>query len=200
MIGLATEQCPSYKEVPPRSCRDTAGMTSPNASRPRQVRKLGGVGFNGGVQLLDLRRMRESKQCADPATNEATGSLNRSRSYLCTRRYARLLAREAARELPMKPGGIGWLGDQTLYSWMSVNATGELPPLPSGTTYSIRKFISRAGASSLFYHLPCGWNRQTGTHMADWKGFWRAHRRAQRSAESERDRGQACLRGTRPSP
>jgi hypothetical protein len=24
----------------------------------------------------------------------------------------------------MKKGGIGWLGDQTLYSWMSVNSTG----------------------------------------------------------------------------
>ena len=142
------------------------------------MRARGGFGVNGGVQLLHLERMRASAQ------------------------YAALLEGYAARPMrhPMKPGGIGWLGDQTLYSWMSVNATGELLPLQSGTTYSIRKFISRAGASSLFYHLPCGWNRQTGTHMADWKGFWRAHRCVRSSAESERDRGQARPRGTRPSP
>ena len=54
--------------------------------------------------------------------------------------------------MPMKEGGIGWLGDQTLYSWMSVNSTG---------------------ARSLFYELPCGWNRQIGTHMSSWPGFWR---------------------------
>ena len=54
----------------------------------------------------------------------------------------------------MKEGGIGWLGDQTLYSWMSVNGTG---------------------AREVFHLLPCGWNRQIGTHMAGWKGFWVAH-------------------------
>ena len=35
-------------------------------------------------------------------------------------------------------------GDQTLYSWMSVNGSG---------------------AEDLFFELPCGWNRQIGTHM-----------------------------------
>ena len=54
----------------------------------------------------------------------------------------------------MKPGGIGWLGDQTLYSWMSVNGSG---------------------AQHIFHVLPCGWSRQIGTHMAGWKGFWAAH-------------------------
>ena len=56
---------------------------------------------------------------------------------------------------PMKPGGIGWLGDQTLYSWMSVNSSG---------------------ARDVFHVLPCGWNRQIGTHMASWPHFWERHR------------------------
>ena len=60
------------------------------------MRALGGRGFNGGVQLLALDKMRAS------------------------RHYAQLLWKHARRQLPMKPGGIGWLGDQTLYSWMSV--------------------------------------------------------------------------------
>jgi hypothetical protein len=41
--------------------------------------------------------------------------------------YADLMDAYATRGFrgkPMKPGGIGWLGDQTLYSWMSVNGTG----------------------------------------------------------------------------
>ena len=46
-------------------------------------------------------------------------------------------------------------GDQTLYSWMSVNGSG---------------------AEDLFFELPCGWNRQIGTHMAGWRGFWRSNR------------------------
>ena len=103
------EQCPSYQEV----------------------RALGGRGFNGGVQLLALDKMRAS------------------------RHYEQLIWRHARRELPMKPGGIGWLGDQTLYSWMSVNGSG---------------------AEWLFFEMPCGWNRQIGTHMAGWPGFWRRHR------------------------
>ena len=57
----------------------------------------------------------------------------------------------------MKPGGIGWLGDQTLYSWMSVNGTP-------------------AHEHGMFTLLPCGWNRQIGTHMAGWRGFWRRHK------------------------
>tara|TARA_B110001452_G_scaffold41582_1_gene31859 strand:- start:2143 stop:3393 length:1251 start_codon:yes stop_codon:yes gene_type:complete len=112
LIGLAQEQCPSYQEV----------------------RALGGRGYNGGVQLLHLERMRNSKP------------------------YEALMWRHARRQLPMKPGGIGWLGDQTLYSWMSVNGSG---------------------AEWLFFELPCGWNRQIGTHMAGWKGFWKAHRCAE---------------------
>ena len=50
-------------------------------------------------------------------------------------------------------------GDQTLYSWMSVNASGF---------------------QRVFARLPCGWNRQIGTHMADWRGFWARHRCEQR--------------------
>ena len=46
-------------------------------------------------------------------------------------------------------------GDQTLYSWMTVNGTG---------------------GRQVFHLLPCGWNRQIGTHMAGWPGFWRRHR------------------------
>ena len=61
--------------------------------------------------------------------------------------YAQLLAKYSdlrASKMPMKPGGIGWLGDQTLYSWMTVNGTG---------------------GRQVFHVIPCGWNRQIGTHM-----------------------------------
>jgi len=112
LIGVAAEQCPSYQEV----------------------RALGGIGVNGGVQLLHLGAMRRSEE------------------------YARLMHAYAARRhsgLPMKPGGIGWLGDQTLYSWMTVNGTH--------------------GGRRVFHVLPCGWNRQIGTHMAGWRGFWQSH-------------------------
>ncbi len=109
LIGLVEEQAPTYMEA----------------------RALGGVGFNGGVQLLKLRKMRKSKE------------------------YSGIVERYADRKwVAMKEGGIGWLGDQTLYSWMSVNASE---------------------AAHIFFRLPCGWNRQTGTHAAGWKGFWRMH-------------------------
>ena len=109
-IGVAVEQAPTYQEA----------------------RALGGLNFNGGVQLLALQKMRASTE------------------------YAALMKRYAERRWThMKPGGIGWLGDQTLYSWMSVNGSG---------------------AQHIFHVLPCGWNRQIGTHMAGWKGFWEAHR------------------------
>jgi hypothetical protein len=115
LLGVAPEQAPSYQEV----------------------RALGGVGFNGGVQLLALEEMRRSAH------------------------YKALMETYSAFPIkaPMKPGGIGWLGDQTLYSWMSVNGTG---------------------AAAVFHLLPCGWNRQIGTHMAGWPGFWRSHRCAER--------------------
>ena len=54
---------------------------------------------------------------------------------------------------------IGFLGDQTLYSLMTV------APAANGT----------GDGRGLFHALPCGWNRQTGTHMAGWPGFWAAH-------------------------
>ena len=63
-VGTWQEQCPSYQEV----------------------RALGGRGFNGGVQLLALDKMRASQH------------------------YGQLLWKHARRQLPMKPGGIGWLG------------------------------------------------------------------------------------------
>ena len=78
--------------------------------------------------------------------------------------YAELMEAYSTRGFrgkPMKPGGIGWLGDQTLYSWMSVNGTG---------------------GREVFHELPCGWNRQIGTHMAGWKGFWERHRCEMRCA------------------
>lgn len=112
LLGVAAEQCPSYQEV----------------------RSLGGLGFNGGVQLLALAEMRASSHYADLMDAYATRGF---------------------RGKPMKPGGIGWLGDQTLYSWMSVNGTG---------------------GREVFHELPCGWNRQIGTHMASWRGFWERHR------------------------
>ena len=102
-------------------------------ARVVQVRALGGMGLNGGVQLLALSRMRTS------------------------RAYAKLISAYTVRPMrhPMKPGGIGWLGDQTLYSWMSVNGTG---------------------GRDVFHLIPCGWNRQIGTHMAGWPHFWERHR------------------------
>ena len=42
LLGVAAEQCPSYQEV----------------------RALGGIGLHGGVQLLALRRMRQSRAYA----------------------------------------------------------------------------------------------------------------------------------------
>lgn len=118
LLGVAAEQCPSYQEV----------------------QALGGLGVNGGVQLLALGKMRESAHYASLIDRYARGFRGRESP-------------------PMKPGGIGWLGDQTLYSWMTVNGTG---------------------ARQVFHILPCGWNRQIGTHMAGWKGFWRSHRCADR--------------------
>jgi len=117
MLGIAQEQCPSYQEV----------------------RALGGVGYNGGVQLLDLFAMRSSADY---------------NAAIETYAAARWGKRASAGAPPMKDGGIGWLGDQTLYSWMSVNSTGH------------RRF---------FHDLPCGWNRQIGTHMSSWPRFWRTH-------------------------
>ena len=108
------------------------GLAAEQCPSYQQVRALGGFGLNGGVQLLHLARMRRSA------------------------RYAELLDayKAAPMRYPMKEGGIGWLGDQTLYSWMSVNASG---------------------GRSIFHLVPCGWNRQTGTHMAGWPHFWRDH-------------------------
>ena len=118
MIGVAAEQCPSYQEV----------------------RALGGLGLNGGVQLLALDAMRASPHYTSLMHGYAAA--------------AGAWRKKGARAPPMKPGGIGWLGDQTLYSWMSVNGTG---------------------AREVFNVLPCGWNRQIGTHMAGWPGFWERH-------------------------
>jgi hypothetical protein len=103
------------------------------------VRALGGVGYNGGVQLLDLSAMRSSAPYAAALDAYAAA------------RWSKPASRGAP---PMKDNGIGWLGDQTLYSWMSVNSTGY---------------------RSFFHELPCGWNRQIGTHMAGWPHFWREH-------------------------
>ena len=85
------------------------------------------IGKNGGVQLLDLAKMRASQRYAEALDRYASGAAGKY---------------------------IGYLGDQTLYSWMSVNGSG---------------------AQHIFHVLPCGWNRQIGTHMAGWKGFWAAH-------------------------
>ena len=100
------------------------------------MRALGGVGYNGGVQLLRLDAMRSSAAYAAAIERYAAGGFGRPGAP------------------PMKGGGIGWLGDQTLYSWMSVssiiyistdaniigdqtlyswmsvNSTGPRPPVP----------------------------------------------------------------------
>ena len=35
--------------------------------------------------------------------------------------------------------------------------------------------VNGTGGRAVFHLLPCGWNRQIGTHMAGWRGFWAAH-------------------------
>lgn len=67
------------------------------------VTALGGLSSNGGVELLDLQRMR------DPAHG-----------------YTELLWRYARRDpsLPLNGKlGVGIQGEQVLYSWMSINGT-----------------------------------------------------------------------------
>lgn len=61
--------------------------------------------------------------------------------------YTKLLQRYARRDpaLELRGGsrrGIGWLGDQTLFSWMSIGDEGR----------------------HLFHRLPCGFNLQIHTH------------------------------------
>ena len=186
--GTWQEQCPSYQEV----------------------RALGGRGFNGGVQLLALDKMRASPH------------------------YGQLLWKHARRQLPMKPGGIGWLGalhgttrhsrpdthrhlpqhiaslaTAVALAALSSLATpsrlaarvlfaprGDPPPLCGWVRQATRRFyspwlyllctgdqtlyswmsVNGSGAEDLFFELPCGWNRQIGTHMAGWRGFWRSNR------------------------
>ena len=84
LLGVAAEQCPSYQEVcashgmdarcnRAAQCHVRAATccivlvtgrsqnSSPDARLMlRQVRSLGGIGFNGGVQLLALEEMRRS--------------------------------------------------------------------------------------------------------------------------------------------
>lgn len=73
--------------------------------------------MNGGVQLLRLRAMRQGT-------------------------FTQLLWRYARSDLPLDGStGLGVIGDQTLYSWMSINNTPA------------QKHIAR---------LPCSWNVQVG--------------------------------------
>lgn len=92
---------------------------SPASQEP--VVALGGISSNGGVELLNLARMRRSG-------------------------YTALLGRYADGDarLPLNPSGrgIGILGEQVLYSWMSVNGTP---------------------GHQLFGRLPCSWNRQVAS-------------------------------------
>ena len=74
----------------------------------------GGEGKNGGVQLLDLKAMRTEPQYDALLDYVATGKDGRR---------------------------IGYLGDQTLYSFLA-------PDFPH-----------------LFYRLPCEWNRQISMHF-----------------------------------
>ena len=89
VLGLANEQAPLYAELSRR-------------------------GFNGGVQLAHLQRMRRADSVYDAQLRAAA-----SGGY----------------------GHIGYLGDQTMFS------------------------VMRDRAPSLFYQLPCGWNRQLSNHF-----------------------------------
>lgn len=82
------------------------------ANEQSNLYRDGAIGKNGGVQLLDLAKMRVSQRYADALDYYASGA-----------RY------------------IGYLGDQTLYSYMAGNH------------------------SDLLYNLPCEWNRQLSMHF-----------------------------------
>lgn len=94
-----------------------AGFAEEQSPWNRKVERLGGFSANGGVQLLHLQRMR-------------------------TLGFSELLYRYAHGELPLDGEvGLGVVGDQTLYSWMSINGTPA------------QRHIVR---------LPCSWNVQAG--------------------------------------
>lgn len=102
----------------------------------------GGMGFNTGLMLMSLERMRQSAA------------------------YARLLESFAARRLMPPSGSLGWVADQTLYSWATHPAYGG------------------AEASALFHVLPCGWNRQMS--QENWEPFRKARQRRRRSMRDPR--------------
>ena len=105
MIALAAEENPFASQEP--------------------VIALGGISANGGVELLDLNKMRR-------------GGYNGG--------YTALLWRYASRDpaLPLNgQEGLGLMGEQTLYSWMSINASD---------------------GHSMFGRLDCSWNVQ----IASW--------------------------------
>merc|ERR1712060_553897 len=53
--------------------------------------------------------------------------------------------------MPPHKKQLGWMADQTLMSWQSTSA---------------------AGGRSLFYEVPCGWNRQMSTYWAKRFSSW----------------------------
>ena len=119
-IGVAQEQnpmypyvsrCNSHKPATPQSHQATIARQSRipcgTAHGHSQVTRHGGLAVNGGVQLLHMGRMRQGA-------------------------YTALLERYASRDPSLPLGGnadgrdhagIGAFGDQTLYSWMSLNGT-----------------------------------------------------------------------------
>uniref|UniRef100_A0A7S0PZA7 Hexosyltransferase n=1 Tax=Coccolithus braarudii TaxID=221442 RepID=A0A7S0PZA7_9EUKA len=81
-------------------------------------------GTNGGVQLLDLEKMRASKRYAEALDWLASG-IGQSQHGNANGRYY-----------------IGYLGDQTLYSYLAKSHP------------------------DLLYRLPCEWNRQLSMHFS----------------------------------
>lgn len=102
-----------------RSHGQWIGLAAEQSPWNSEVEKLGGVSVNGGVQLLRLRAMRQHG-------------------------FTNLIERYASKDpaLPLNgETGLGVVGDQTLYSWMSVNDSA---------------------AQQRVALLPCAWNYQVG--------------------------------------
>lgn len=94
MVGIVSEQSPQYK----------------------MLVELGGRGYNTGVMLMWLERMRRSQLYQRVVAGFASQQLPR-----------RLASGPTLEELGWnwfrgKPNNrtLGWVADQTLYSWMSV--------------------------------------------------------------------------------
>ena len=140
VMAIAPEQSPRYDEV----------------------HKLGGVGFNSGLILMDLDAMRKStlynQLLYGYASGQAGSSLDTVKAGCAKAAKATQSKIKKCIRLPMLllngRRKLGQLADQTLLSYMS---------LPS------------AGGRKLFHVLECGWNHQTYQQGRPGYEAWRAN-------------------------